>query len=60
MLTPTRKGPCGTINLNRLLQEALNPRTPGKREILWGSGYSRQGTGSCRSGTITMWSGQNG
>ena len=36
VLTPTRKGPCGTINLNRLLQEALNPRTPGKREILWG------------------------
>ena len=43
VLTPTRKGPCGTINLNRLLQEALNPRTPGKREILWGERVFRVG-----------------
>ena len=27
VLTPTRKGPCGTVNLNRLLQDALNPRS---------------------------------
>ena len=43
VLTPTRKGPCGTMNLNRLLQEALNPRTPGKREILWGERVFRVG-----------------
>ena len=43
VLTPTRKGPCGTTNLNRLLQEALNPRTPGKREILWGERVFRVG-----------------
>ena len=43
VLTPTRKGPCGTINLNRLLQEALNPKAPGKREILWGERVFRVG-----------------
>ena len=43
VLTPTRKGPCGTINLNRLLQEALNPKVPGKREILWGERVFRVG-----------------
>lgn len=43
VLTPTRKGSCGTINLNRLLQEALNPRTPGKLEILWGERVFRVG-----------------
>ena len=43
VLTPTRKGPCGTVNLNRLLQEALNPRTPGKREIQWGERIFRVG-----------------
>ncbi len=36
------EGAC-TINLNRLLQEALNPRTPGKREILWGERVFRVG-----------------
>ncbi len=51
VLTPTRKGPCGTTNLNRVLQEALNPRTPGKREILWGERVFRvRETGSCRPG----------
>ena len=43
VLTPTRKGPAGTMNLNRLLQEALNPRVPGKREILWGDRIFREG-----------------
>ena len=31
VLTPTRKGPAGTVNLNRCLQEALNPTAAGKR-----------------------------
>ena len=43
VLTPTRKGLCGTVNLNRLLQEALNPKAPGKREILWGERVFRVG-----------------
>jgi len=43
VLTPTRKGPCGTINLNRCLQEALNPRRPGVREIQWGERLFREG-----------------
>ena len=43
VLTPTRKGPCGTIRLNGCLQEALNPPAPDKREILWGERLFRQG-----------------
>jgi len=43
VLTPTRKGPSGTVNLNRCLQEALNPRAPGKREIQWGERLFRTG-----------------
>lgn len=43
VLTPTRKGASGTVNLNRCLQEALNPKTPGKREILWGERLFREG-----------------
>ena len=43
VLTPTRKGPSGTVNLNRCLQEALNPRKPGVREIQWGERLFREG-----------------
>ena len=43
VLTPTRKGPSGTIQLNRCLQEALNPKRPGKQEILWGERLFREG-----------------
>ena len=43
VLTPTRKGICGTIHLNRCLQEVLNPKTAGKREILWGDRVFREG-----------------
>ena len=32
VITPTRKGTLGTINLNKELQQALNPAAPGKRE----------------------------
>jgi len=31
VLPPTRKGPAGTVNLNRRLQEALNPQAAEKR-----------------------------
>ena len=43
VLTPTRKGPSGTIRLNQCLQEALNPRAPGNREIQWGDRLVREG-----------------
>jgi len=43
VLTPTRKGPAGTVNLNRCLQETLNPRAPGKRELQWGERLFREG-----------------
>ena len=43
VLTPTRKGPVGTICLNRRLQEALNPKAPEKRELLWGEQLFREG-----------------
>ena len=32
VLSPTRKGAVGTVNLNRLLQAALNPQSPDKKE----------------------------
>ena len=43
VLTPTRKGPTGTENLNRLLQEALNPPKPGQPEVRWGDRVYRPG-----------------
>ncbi len=43
VLTPTRKGPTGTVNLNRLLQNALNPKTPEKKELQWGERLFREG-----------------
>ncbi|MBQ9347698.1 MAG: ATP-dependent RecD-like DNA helicase, partial [Oscillibacter sp.] len=43
VLTPTRKGPCGTERLNRLLQQALNPPATGKREVVWGERLYRTG-----------------
>ncbi len=33
VLTPTRKGPLGTVELNKLLQSAINPPERGKSEI---------------------------
>lgn len=43
VLTPTRKGVCGTVELNRRLQEALNPKSPDKRELRWGDTLFREG-----------------
>ena len=43
VLTPTRKGASGTVNLNRCLQTALNPARPDKREIQWGDRLFREG-----------------
>jgi len=43
VLSPTHKGPAGVTNLNRLLQEALNPAAQGKAEKSFGSVVFRQG-----------------
>jgi exodeoxyribonuclease V alpha subunit len=43
VLTPTRKGVTGTMNLNRLLQAALNPQKADKRELQWGERLFREG-----------------
>lgn len=43
VLTPTRKGEMGTVNLNRALQSALNPPAAGKRQKVWGDIVFRTG-----------------
>ena len=43
VLTPTRKGPTGTVSLNRRLQAALNPPAEDKRELQWGERLFREG-----------------
>ena len=43
VLSPTRKGPAGTVYLNKLLQKALNPMTPGKKERQYGDFSFREG-----------------
>ena len=43
VLSPTRKGECGTAELNRLLQQALNPAAPEKKERAVGNAVFRVG-----------------
>ena len=43
VLTPTRKGGIGTWNLNTILQEALNPAAPAKKERKSGEFTFREG-----------------
>ena len=43
VLCPTRKGGVGTVNLNKLLQAALNPPAPGKKERAFGDFLFREG-----------------
>ena len=43
VLTPTRKGELGTVNLNKRLQEALNPPGKEKKEKLFGDFVFREG-----------------
>ncbi len=42
VLSPTRKGELGTININRKLQERLNPAGPDKKEIVFGDNIFRE------------------
>ena len=43
VLSPTRKGAVGTVNLNKLLQAALNPPSPEKKERQFGEYLFREG-----------------
>jgi exodeoxyribonuclease V alpha subunit len=43
VLAPIYKGPAGVDRINREIQEALNPKTPDKKEIAWGDTVFRQG-----------------
>ena len=43
VLCPTKKGPAGTVALNRLLQASLNPPTPTKQERAFGDAVFREG-----------------
>ena len=43
VLSPTRKGGVGTVNLNKLLQASLNPAAPEKNERQFGEYIFREG-----------------
>ena len=43
VLSPTRRGGIGTVALNQMLQEALNPPVPEKRERQYGQYVFREG-----------------
>lgn len=43
VLSPSRKGACGTVNLNGILQKAVNPPSPEKKEKKWGDFLYRTG-----------------
>jgi exodeoxyribonuclease V alpha subunit len=43
ILAPMYKGPAGIDQLNKLLQELFNPKTPGKREMTFGDTIYRNG-----------------
>ena len=43
VLSPTRRGECGTVSLNRALQAALNPPARGKAQKQWGDMVFRVG-----------------
>ena len=43
VLSPTKRGSTGTVNLNRLLQASLNPPAPNKKERSYGDIVFREG-----------------
>lgn len=43
VISPTRRGECGTVQLNRALQEALNPHSADKNERIFGEICFREG-----------------
>ncbi|MBQ2245080.1 MAG: ATP-dependent RecD-like DNA helicase, partial [Oscillospiraceae bacterium] len=62
VLTPTRKGAAGTWNLNKLLQEALNPKDPAKNERQNGEFSFREGDRvmQIRNNYDLLWKKQDG
>ncbi len=62
VLTPTRKGACGTAALNRALQEALNPAAPDKRERAFGDIVFREGDRvmQTRNDYVVLWEREDG
>ncbi len=43
VLCPSRKGEAGSVNLNKILQEIINPQSDGKKEVTAGSRVFREG-----------------
>ncbi|MBA4493007.1 ATP-dependent RecD-like DNA helicase [Paenactinomyces guangxiensis] len=43
VLAPIYKGPAGVDRINQEIQQALNPRDPGKKEVSWGEWTFRLG-----------------
>ena len=43
VVCPTRRGGVGTVALNQVLQTALNPAAPGKKERIFGDLFFREG-----------------
>ena len=43
VLAPAKKGECGVIALNHMLQAALNPPSPAKSQLTWGETVFRLG-----------------
>ena len=62
VISPTRKGETGTVNLNNVLQAALNPKAPGKKEALSGEKCFREGDRvmQIRNNYDILWKKENG
>ena len=62
VLSPTRKGELGTVNLNKKLQEVLNPRSPENKEKLFGDAVFREGDRvmQIRNNYDILWKNENG
>ena len=62
VLSPTKKGAAGTVNLNRMLQASLNPPAPGKKERAFGEVVFREGDRvmQIRNNYDILWKKQDG
>ena len=62
VLSPTRKGETGTVNLNKRLQAALNPPSENKKEKLFGEAVFRTGDRviQTKNNYDTMWKTKGG
>ena len=59
VLAPMKSGVAGVINLNRQLQNHLNPAHPSKPEIAYGGQTQGRRQGLCISPIITSWNGKD-